>query len=146
MLFNLDTLRQWGLAGAEIVDAYRFFPRTVLMAYGWLLWYITDWYMKLESITSPPGCVSVEGVVVKGCKVVLEQPTTQQAALVTIMVGAAALIIGMYNTSGRNWITEGYEPWPIRKRDGKGGQRSVRTIETSATETVHAEPEADSKA
>ena len=64
---------------AEIVDAFRLAPRGLLIAYGVLVWYVVDWFMKIP------------------------EPTTQQAALVTTVTGLIAAVIGLYQSSGRKW-------------------------------------------
>jgi hypothetical protein len=64
---------------AEIFDAFRIIPRGILIAFGYLVYYVIDWYMKLP------------------------EPSTQHAALVTTVVGASAAVIGLYNNSGRPW-------------------------------------------
>lgn len=64
---------------AEVVDAWRLVPRAILVAYGELVWHTVDWFMHLTN------------------------PNTQQSALVSTIVGAAAVVIGLYTNSGRKW-------------------------------------------
>lgn len=71
---------------AELIDAFRFVPRTILIAYGIMVWQITEWYMALPD------------------------PTTQHAALVTIVVGVIAPIVGLYQNSGRKWPCKKDDP------------------------------------
>jgi hypothetical protein len=67
------------LEWAEVIDAYRVVPRLLLLGYGYLVWHVTTWFMSLP------------------------EPTTQQAALVTAVVGITAPIAGFYQQSGRKW-------------------------------------------
>ena len=67
------------LTVAEVIDAFRAVPRAILVGYALLVWEVVDWYMLLEA------------------------PTTQQAALVTAVVGIIAPVAGFYQSSGRSW-------------------------------------------
>lgn len=67
------------LNGAEIIDAYRVVPRSILVAYAILVWIVVTWFMELPT------------------------PTTQQAALVTTVTGLIAAVVGLYQNSGRKW-------------------------------------------
>lgn len=64
---------------AEIIDAHRVFPKVFVFGYGVLCWHMALWY---------------EG---------LENPTTQQATFVTIIVGAFAKLFDWYAQGGRKW-------------------------------------------
>jgi hypothetical protein len=64
---------------AEVVDAFRVIPRSILIAYGFLVWTVVSWFMGIPA------------------------PTTQQAALVTTVTGLIAAIAGLYQNSGRGW-------------------------------------------
>ena len=77
------------LDAAEIIDAFRLVPRAVLVAYAWLVWYVINWYMQLP------------------------EPSTQQAALVTVVTSLIAAVIGLYQHSGRTWGGERREPMDL---------------------------------
>lgn len=64
---------------AELIDAFRAVPRLILIAYAVLVWQVVDWYMLLDN------------------------PSTQHAALVTAVVGIIAPVAGFYQSSGRKW-------------------------------------------
>lgn len=64
---------------AEVIDAFRVVPRSVLILYGILVWVVVSWFMGLP------------------------EPTTQQAALVTTVTGLIAAVAGLYQNSGRPW-------------------------------------------
>lgn len=64
---------------AEIVDAFRVIPRAILALSGYLIWNVVTWFMELND------------------------PSTQQAALVTVVVGIIPGIAGLYQSSGRKW-------------------------------------------
>ena len=68
---------------AELIDAWRVVPRTILIAYAYLVYWIVDWFL------------------------VMENPTTQQAALVTTVTGTVAAVIGLYQHTGRKWGPHG---------------------------------------
>lgn len=67
---------------AELIDAYRVVPRIILLAYAYLVFYVLTWFMGLEN------------------------PSTQQAALVTTVSAIVAPVIGLYTNSGRDWQKE----------------------------------------
>ncbi len=64
---------------AEVIDAFRVVPRFILIGYTILVWSVVEWYMALP------------------------EPTTQQAALMTTVIGIIAPIAAFYQTTGRKW-------------------------------------------
>lgn len=100
---------------AEIIDAYRVVPRTIIALYAYGLYRIIEWYINFE-LQYVTKCDSAtlnvllkEGVPVEqanaiACSVsqVIGHPTGY-TALVTTMVGAAAVVFGLYANSGRSW-------------------------------------------
>jgi hypothetical protein len=67
------------LDAAEVADAWRVVPRMVLSGYGYLCWELACWYMSLKD------------------------PSAQQMAFVTIIVGLAVPLTNFYMNSGRVW-------------------------------------------
>lgn len=61
---------------AECLNRLRIIPRTIVAGYGYLVWVVAQWFMALPD------------------------PGTQQAALVTTIVGAAGMIFGFYMQGG----------------------------------------------
>ena len=88
---NIDNFRKKHMAIAEWIDAWRIFPRALVVAYGYMVWDTIQWYESLH------------------------EPTNQHAMLVTTVVGAAALVFGMYTNSGRAWGAFTY--WEKDKAD-----------------------------
>lgn len=74
----------------EVIDAYRMVPRILLGAVGYLVWDVISWYKALPN------------------------PTTEQAALVTVVTAIIPLVINFYQSSGRKWEGSG------RNVDGGG--------------------------
>lgn len=64
---------------AEIIDAYRVVPRVILIGFGYLLWFVVQWYTELSD------------------------PTTQQTAFVSAVIGITAPITAFYFQTGRKW-------------------------------------------
>lgn len=64
---------------AELVDAWRLVPRSILIAYGMMVYWVVSWFLAMPN------------------------PTTQQAALVTTVTGTVAAVIGLYQHTGRKW-------------------------------------------
>jgi len=67
---------QWVIDLAVAVDAWRIFPRVFLTTYIYLLYKSTIWFMTLPD------------------------PNTQQAGLISVIVGAGAAWFGLYTGSG----------------------------------------------
>ena len=67
-------------------------PRIIISCYGFLVWYIINWFM------------------------VLPNPTTQQTALVTTVAGGIVAVIGLYQHSGRTWGRSGNRGWRHKNR------------------------------
>ena len=88
---TINLFRAYSSATAEAVDSFRVVPRIILFLYGWYVYKVGNWFMNLES------------------------PDTQQAAFVSTVVGAAALIIGFYQKSGKEWGLEGFKVWPFKE-------------------------------
>ena len=61
---------------AECLNRLRIIPRVLVAGYGWLVWIVVNWFMGLTD------------------------PGTQQAALVTTVVGAAGMFFGFYMQGG----------------------------------------------
>ncbi len=100
---DINTFRKGYLAFAEMLDAFRIFPRLLVLGYTYVLYSTIQWYMNLEPYM-------LEGCPVElGSQCIVQAPTTQHAALVTAVVGVAAAIFGLYANSGRKW--NGFTPW-----------------------------------
>lgn len=68
------------LERAELIDAYRVVPRLILLGFGYLVWYVVQWFTGLD------------------------EPTTQQAAFVSAVVGITAPVTAFYFNTGRKWV------------------------------------------
>jgi hypothetical protein len=60
---------------AQWTHDFRLIPRILTLGYGWMVWDTVQWFQGLAA------------------------PTTQQAALLTIVVGMAGAIFGLYTNS-----------------------------------------------
>lgn len=103
---------------AEMIDALRVVPRLMVGLYGYGLYRIVQWYIDFElQVTTKCDSASLnvlmrEGVPVEeasaiACTIdsVIGHPMGY-TALVTVMVGAAAVVFGLYANSGRKWDGE----------------------------------------
>ena len=61
---------------ADVIDAYRIFPRAFIATYLYLLIQTTHWFMSLS------------------------EPNTAQAGLISVVVGAGAAWFGLYTSTG----------------------------------------------
>lgn len=101
---DIDAWRKGHHAVAEFVDAFRIIPRAIVAGYSFLLWYVVQWYVKLEPYVLE-GC-DPETL---GNACLIMAPTTQHAALVSTVVGIAAAVFGLYAGSGKKW--NGFTEW-----------------------------------
>ena len=109
------SLRECFLTVAELVDAIRFVPRLVLGLYAWLVYWIVSWYINFETQVVTK-CDSATLNVLLREKVPLEEAKAIACSvsevighpngytvLVSTIVGAAAVVFGLYTNSGRSW-------------------------------------------
>jgi len=68
---------------AELIDAWRIVPRIILGAYGYLVWFVINWF------------------------IIISNPATGQTALVVSIAGSIPVVIGLYQHSGRSWGPHG---------------------------------------
>ena len=106
---KIDQFRQGYLVAAELLDAFRIFPRVLVGGYTYLLYVVVTWYMGLVPYVLE-GCVSD---VAKDC--IIQAPLTQHAALVTAVIGIAAAIFGLYTSTGRKW--NGFTAWNKKRAE-----------------------------
>ena len=77
MTEDRDNKYQSWIDAAKAVDSWRIFPRLFITTYIYLLYLVVTWFMTLPD------------------------PNTQQAGLVSIVVGAGAAWFGLYVGSGK---------------------------------------------
>lgn len=75
----MKDLRYKLLSFAEIFDSYRVVPRILVGCYAYLIWDVYQWFKMLPD------------------------PSMSQTTLISTVVGAAAVVFGLYTNSGRNW-------------------------------------------
>lgn len=116
-LFDNDNFRRWSMSIAEFLDSFRVVPRLLVAGYAWMLWRVVDWFMKIEPVIQEK-CSIVDGI--KLCEVIgTHGPNTQQAALVTAVVGIAAAVFAFYSNTGRDWHDKPFVPWKVCADCGK---------------------------
>lgn len=101
---------------AEILDAFRVVPRLILLAYGWLVFALFQWFTNIEThlqTECDPGIFKIlqdQGLPLAeiqmfACSTVdtVGGPTTAQTSFVTVVVGLASAVIGFYVSTGKKW-------------------------------------------
>ena len=112
---DVNGFRKWSNAVAEMVDAWRIVPRLMVIAYGYLTWKTWVWYTGIEVTVTKTNCQLLANEVI--CDITgVVGPSTQQAALVTAIVSMAAVVIGLYSSSGKDW-TKPLLPWFGKKKE-----------------------------
>lgn len=113
-MFRIDTLRRWSLIAAEAFDAWRVVPRTILVAYGWMVWNVTRWYMSIPS-SNQIQCqadvlrvlmeskINIDQARAMACSIVdtIGGPTSEQTMFVSIVTGLSSVVIGLYLNTGK---------------------------------------------
>lgn len=100
---------------SEVMDAMRVVPRIILFGYMYVVYQIVQWYIDFELqmktscdsstlkvlLDSGMDALQAQGI---ACSVteVIGHPNGY-TAIVTVMVGAAAVVFGLYSNSGRSW-------------------------------------------
>ena len=106
--------KMW-LKVAEIIDAYRLFPRILIIAWMWSVGVTLDWYIDFptipviecnermfkEAIESGANIDSAESMACRQTGVV-DRPTGY-TALLSVLIGASAGVFGLYTNTGRKW-------------------------------------------
>lgn len=114
MMFS-EQFKRKALTLAEIIDAYRTIPRVLIFSYVGLVAYAVDWFVnipRIEKIVCDPQVIErlakismskadIESLACRTIDVI--GPTTAEAALVSTVIGAAAIVFGMYTNTGRKW-------------------------------------------
>lgn len=111
------------LGFAEVVDAWRIIPRLVVAGYCYWLWDVYQWFKTIKT-TPLMSCIFEEGK--KICNTTgLDGPSTQQAAVITAIIGLSAAIFGFYTNTSKKW-----ENFPSLKKN----QISTVLTETKTSE------------
>lgn len=112
----MANFRKKALHLAEIADAWRIVPRTLVTLYGILVFSLYSWYRTLSTVeliecdstllrTLVDLGTAVEDAYRMSCLVVgvTGGPTTEQNLFVTAIIGLATGIFAFYVNSGRKW-------------------------------------------
>jgi hypothetical protein len=124
---TINTQRIRRLSFAELFDAWRLFPRGLVIMYMILVAFVVDQFFKVATITKIE-CnadlmtklvalhVPIAQAQAAACHAVdiVGGPTTTHTILVTTICGLSAAIFGLYTGSGRDW-TKGAFPWVFRQ-------------------------------
>ena len=104
---DMDKERMTKAKWAEFADSWRIVPRLLVIGYAWLTWSVVSWYMKIPATLETCKVENSEKI----CGIIVQAgPTTQHAALVATVVGAAAVVFGLYTSSGKDW-SKPIIPW-----------------------------------
>jgi hypothetical protein len=104
------------MAFAETFDALRVIPRIILVLYGILVYSLYSWFLSIPTLNHVKcdaallkilldSGESLQSAQTLACSIVdvTGGPTTAQAAFVTVIVGLAPVVVGLYQATGRKW-------------------------------------------
>lgn len=113
---RISKFRQYSLAIAESVDAWRVIPRLMLLFYGALVVNLYSWYKSIPTFMQQKCDAAVLQIFITGgmalhqaqalaCTVVdvVGGPTPAQSTFVTTIVGLSTGIFGLYTATGKHW-------------------------------------------
>lgn len=108
--------RKWSLILAESVDAWRVIPRLMIIAYGFLVVNLYEWYKSIPTYVQKscdPAVLKIftdSGIKIHeaaqfACHVsgLTGGPSSAQTAFVTTIVGLSSAIFGLYTATGIKW-------------------------------------------
>lgn len=116
---NVDAWRKAHLAIAEWIDMWRIIPRLVVAGYAYVTYRVLLWYMHLKPFMIV-GC----DVSKLADKCIAPSPSMEHAALVTAVVGMAAVVFGLYTNSSKKW-DNGFTPWNTKQNTQKSDNEGV---------------------
>lgn len=136
---RMNSFRKWTLAAAEVVDAWRVVPRFVLVGYGYLVYYLTIWFLTIEQehktecnesliTTLLDKGIDINQAQAIACTVVdvVGGPSTAHTAFITTICGLATGIFGLYVGTGRKWDQNPFKYWGRRESDRKSDGATKR--------------------
>ena len=113
---RLSKFRQYSLAIAESIDAWRVIPRGMLVAYGALVVNLYSWYKSIPTFMQQKCDAAVLQLFITSgmdihqaqtlaCTVidVVGGPTPAQSTFVTTIIGLSTGIFGLYTATGKKW-------------------------------------------
>ena len=119
---RINIFRKWSLAIAETIDAWRIVPRVIITGYSILVWYMVDAFLAIETISKVDCDAAVLKVLLEGgqsletatniaCRVVdTIGPPISYTTLLSVVIGAAAAVFGLYASTGKDW-SKSINPW-----------------------------------
>jgi len=130
---NVDKYRQWHLAAAEMIDAWRIFPRLIVAGYATLIGYVVIKFAKFDYIEKVDCTASVMQVLLDknisidrateiACNVTdIIGPPDSITTILGILVGASAAVFGLYVNSGKKW--NGFTFWSKKKEEANSSDQ-----------------------
>lgn len=126
----MNRLKQKLISMAEVFDAWRIVPRTIVVGYSWLVFHLYMWYKSIPTYIQEkcdPAVLqlfisqkmNLEEAKMLACTVVdvVGGPTAAQSTFVTTIIGLSAGIFGLYTSTGRKWENWKEPPLPPKKAD-----------------------------
>lgn len=126
---NLNKFRSWSLAMAEQFDAWRIVPRAIVVGYAWLIGYMVLYFLSHDNIQKVDCNAAVMTSLLDkkytldqatqiACRVVeVIGPPTSLTTIVGSLIGAGAVVFGLYANTGRKW--NGFTAWGKKKEAPK---------------------------
>ncbi len=112
---------------AEVIDAWRIVPRSLVVAYMYMVYKLYIWFTNLETFVertcdvgmmkflTEAGEMDINSAMEIACRItdVVGGPTTAQSMFVTTVTGLSVGIFGLYTSTGRKWGKKGEMDSPV---------------------------------
>jgi hypothetical protein len=108
-------MRKMWLKYAEVIDAYRVFPRILIIAWMWSVGLTLHWYIDFPTYpiiqcsenvfnAATQAGASIAQAESIACRQtgVVDRPAGY-TALLSVLIGASAGVFGLYTNTGRKW-------------------------------------------
>ena len=121
----LNKFRMTHMAVAEAIDVWRVVPRTFIMLYGSMLWWIVKWFtqsttiekvqcdgaliMQLVALNKDPAWIEKVACTVTEA-IVVSPPTAVHATFASVVAGLSTAVFALYSNAGKDWST-GVKIW-----------------------------------
>lgn len=141
---KVNTKRITRLAWAELFDAWRVFPRFLVIMYMVMVAYVIKWFFSVPTYNKVEcdatilekllqANIPLEKAQLLACHTIdiIGGPATNHTILVTTICGLAAAVFGLYTSSGREWA-KGALPWNFRNT--KKDEKEVEEIHTDSSD------------
>lgn len=129
----INKFRLMHMAVAEAIDVWRVVPRTFIMLYGSMLWWIVKWFtqsttiekveckedlvLELVKLGKDPAWIEHVACTITDA-IVVAPPTAVHATFASVVAGLSTAVFALYSNAGKDW-SAGVKIWSVNNRATK---------------------------